>query len=179
MYGCMYYLNQQGHSHVTHVVKPNFHWFAINCMMKLMDLLVNRMVMVCLRVLLVLFHPFPHCYHHAHSFPFPIDSISPTFSSFSIHTTSPSPFTYSTDSISPTSFSYHLSPNKYTHPSTTPLTNNKDMNKPLATKSISSTSPKPCKFNMQGYCHYRKKALVAHTHILQCASSSLRVVSKG
>ena len=59
-----------------------------------------------------------------------------------------------------------------------PLANNKALNNQLATKSISSTSPKSCKFYMQGHCRYGKKALVALIHIPQCASSSLRVVIK-
>ena len=50
-----------------------------------------------------------------------------------------------------------------------PLANNKALNKQLATKSISSTSPKPCKFYMQGHCRYGKKAMVALIHILHCS----------
>ena len=122
---------------------------------------------------------------HSH---FPIDSISPTspltpsapLPSFSIHPTSQSRSTCLTVSISPTSSCYHSSPKKSTHPSIQPppLTNNKALNKPLTSKSISSTSPKPCKCYMQWHCHYGKKALVALIHILQCVSSSLRVVIK-
>ena len=39
-----------------------------------------------------------------------------------------------------------------------PVANNKALNKQLATKAISSTSPKSCKFYMQGHCRYGKKA---------------------
>ena len=109
---------------------------------------------------------------------FPIDSISPTSPSFSIHPTSPSPSTFPTDSISPLPPLITQVPTNPLTLQPPPLTNNKAQNKPVATKSISSTSPKPCKFYMQGQCCYGEKALVALIHIFQCASSSLRVVIK-
>ena len=100
---------------------------------------------------------FPHCYHQPHSSPFP------------------------TDSISHTSLSYHSSPNKSTQPSTPPppLTNNKALNKPLplATKSISSTSPQPCTIYMQGHCRYGKGLGCSYPHPPMCLRS-LRVVIK-
>ena len=112
-----------------------------------------------------------------HSY-FPIDSISPTSPSFSF--TPPAQVW----PLAPRSPLAPLPPHIIQVP-TNPLAlepphvaNNKALNKQLATKSISSTSPKPCKFYIRGHCRYGKKALVALIHILQCASSSLRVVIK-
>ena len=136
------------------------------------------MVRLCLKVLLVLFRRFPHCCHQHH---IPISPLTP-----SAPLPLPSPFT------PPACIRLHapLSPSASFPPliiqvltslltlQPPPLTNNKALNKQLATKSISSTSPKPCKFYMQGHCRYGKKALVALIHILQCASGSLRVVIK-
>ena len=50
-----------------------------------------------------------------------------------------------------------------------PITTNKAPIKPLATKSISSATPKPCKLYMQGHCRYGEKGLgCSYPHPQMC-----------
>ena len=52
---------------------------------------------------------------------------------------------------------------------TPPIMTNKASIKPLATKSISSATPKPCKFYMQGHCRYGEKGLgCSYYHTQMC-----------
>ena len=50
-----------------------------------------------------------------------------------------------------------------------PIATNKAQIKPIATKSISSATPKPCKFYMQGHCRYGEKGIgCSYPHPQMC-----------
>ena len=130
---------------------------------------------------------------------FPIDSISPTSSSFSIHTTTPStsPLTLPAPLHSPVTQlpSYPLTPsapallstvvqvesNKIPYKFVQTSTSSKpytSRNMPLASTQENISNKPPCKFYMQGKCKNGKEAHIALSHIQICVFVSYAKVKR-